>query len=1000
MQFGVSLLLFFLIASSAIAQTVIKSNSLEVVVDLVVRDKRGRPIRDLKPDDITIQSEGKTYPVKDLRWISPLTKPTEPAAKLEANAAPPATSATSATDALKEFRFVTLLFEPIPRESARLAQEATVELIDRSAGPNLFLSVFFARERLKMVQGFTSDPALLKKAVRNVVMSAGSKQIDDMATTAENQLRSLASSGQELDQLLRGQLPQPGGRGTDAADYVKAQQARLALDTLGMADSFQRQYQGRVSLSALRGAIDALAPLPGRKTIVYICRGLGSHPSLSPVFQNLIESANAKGVTIYGIDVTGLEQSERTREAAQMLARAAAASTATLSNAGDKAVTREEAMAFETAEQSALANPTTLLAELASATGGLVLSDSNDSRRMAQQVAEDIASYWELTYSPQVESLDGSFHPIAVRVGRKGAKVQARKGFFALGPGDDKAVEPFETSLLKAISETETPTAVPFDVQLIDLPGTAGKAAGEIVVETPIGELDLEEVPAESIVRLRSGVLALLRDESGEIRQRLSQKIDWKAPLDQLEAARRGTLQWHKSFQVPPGKYTLEVALADRQSKRFGVKKIPVVIAAPAPGQLFLSAVSRIRPESAPAPAHPDWLKFNGAALTPHATAKVPLAGADAGLSFLVVIQRAEAPGPLDLELDVRLDGKSLVTLPVPLDEATRQAKGAFSYVATLPANDLEPGSYEFQFRARQDQQTASRSALLVLDPAPNYKPKPVAAPVSSAVATESVPEAPPVVLTMRTFSPVDNAPKLDAEQQRVLFEKVKETGRRWASSLINFTCLQLTDRYSDRSGDNNWKKSDTIREMVTYYNGKESYQDLIADGIFPADRPTVKAIRSFGEFGGMMRIVVGPKADPRMEWLGFVEIDGMRLHRIGYRVEQKNSGYRMTREQPFEQYASAFEGELFVEAETLSIRRITLHTQGIPERFPFQDAAHEIDYDYTRIGGQSYLLPVKSVMQTRFGKRKLARSEMTFSGYRKWASESRIQFDTGAPQP
>ncbi|MCX6613396.1 MAG: VWA domain-containing protein [Acidobacteria bacterium] len=965
-------------------ETTIRTNSLEVVVDLVVRDKRGRPLKDLQPAEIVVQSESKAYPIKSLRWVSPAASA---AASLSASPTESKAITKEDSDPLRAYRFVTILFEQLPRESAKLAFDATNALIEKATAPNLFFSVFLARERLKLVQGFTADPVPLKQAIKAVTLAAGFKQSDDLVALAENQLKSLAGSGQELEQFMRGQIPNPtvvGGPGAapvDAGQFVRAQQVRIALDMMGMADSFQRQDRGRVSLNSLRAAINAVANLPGRKTIVYVCRGLGSHPSLMPVFQRLIEAANSKGVSIYGIDVTGLEQSERTREAANMLARAAAASTATLSAAGDKAVSREEAMAFETAEQSALANPTTLLAELASATGGLVLSDTNDSRKIAQQIAEDITSHWELTYNPEVESFDGAFHPIAVKVKRKDAKVQARKGFFALAPGDNRSVEPFETSLLKALSEKEAPTAVSFDAQLLDVYTENGVVHGEVVVETPIAEMDLEELPIEKVVRLKSAVLAFLRDEKGEIRERLSQQIDWKAPLDQIEKARSGTLQWHRSFTAPPGKYTLEIAMADRQSTRLGVKRIPVVLEAAPAGQLSLGAISRVRPEAAASPSHPAWLKFNSTALTPFATAKAPLAGSASSLSLLLVLQPANS-GLIELEAQIVRDGQEIARLPIPLDEATGKAKGRFSYVVSLPTEILEPGSYKIQINARQGTQQATRSIQLQLDPAPEYKPP--ARPLVSSV------EAPkPVELTMRSFAALDPDQKLNSAEQQILFERVKQTGRQWADGLINFTCLQLTDRFFDRQGNDGWKKSDTIREMVTYYNGKESYEDL------SPEREATKSIRSFGEFGGMMRIVVGSKVNPAMEWRGYVEIDGRRLHRIGYSISKANSGYRMTRENPFEQYMPAYEGELFVEVDSLLIRRITLRTQAIPERFSFQDATHEIDYDFTRIGGQSYLLPVKSVMQTRVGKRKLVRSEINFSNYRKWSSDTKIQFDT-----
>jgi len=180
---------------------------------------------------------------------------------------------------------------------------------------------------------------------------------------------------------------------------------------------------------------------------------------------------------------------------------------------------------------------------------------------------------------------------------------------------------------------------------------------------------------------------------------------------------------------------------------------------------------------------------------------------------------------------------------------------------------------------------------------------------------------------------------------------------------------------------------------MVTYYNGKESYELLYEGTSFPADRPSFKGIRSFGEFGGLMQIVLGRKANAAMEWKGVVEIEGRKMHRFAYHVAQPNSGYTLTRNTPYQLYLPAYDGEVFAEEDSMLIRRITLRTSEIPESFPFQEATHEVDYDFQLLGGASHVLPVRAVMQTCVGKRQLARSEITFSHYRKWSGESKIQF-------
>lgn len=966
--------------TAAAGQEVMRMNTSEILLDLIVRDKRGRLVKDLNPADIVISDGGKQYPATSLRLMSVAS----PGAESEAP------KSKSGKDAFRQLRLVTFLFEPLPRESARLAKETATELIARAGGTNVFFNVVFAKERLKVLQAFTTDRTALGKAIQVATLQAGSKGSDDMAKVAETNLRSLSMGPDDFDRLMRGDMPksQMGQGNTDPTDVVRAQQATVMLNMLSLADSMQRQYAGRVSFNALRAAVRALAPLPGRKTIVYVCRGVTSHPSLTQTFRDLTEAANAAGVSIYGVDATGLEVSERTREAAQMLARAAAASMSVRNSTGGEAVTREQVMAFETAEQSAMANPSTLLAELAAATGGLVLSDSNDSRKMAQQIAEDIAGYWEVTYKPEIESFDGSFHPVSVKVQRNNVKVQARKGYFAVPPGVEGQVAPFEIPLLAALqSKGPPPGDIPFDAITTDLvPAAGGRTRGELSIELPIERFGIETEPAEGVFRVRAAILALFRDEKGEIVERLSQTVPYQGPLDRVEDAKHGMFHWHKPYTLPPGHYDLEIALQDRVGQKISTQKSKVTVRPVADHGLDLSAVRWVRPEAAPAGAsEEDPLWSNGAVLNPHAVTRTALAGSTAGLPLHLVLHKGNADPP-KLEAAISRDGEALAKMPVEVPAAGLQKK-AIPIVITLPTRDLEPGHYEMEFTASQGTETARQVFAIDLDAAPGYvaRHKPVA-----AVAAVAVPEEPAIRLKLST-SDSFTGKALDAEQQRELVERLKQRAKDWSGSLIDFVCLQVTDRFVDRTGKGEFAPADTIREMVTYVNGKESY-DLLA-GATSKSSTTSRGVRSFGEFGGMMRSVLSEQAKATLRWKGIAERDGSRMHVFEYRVPHETSMYRLTQEDPYRVFKPSYSGEIYAEEDTLHVRRITLQTSEIPEKFPFQEATHEIDYEFQRIAGVSYLLPARSVMQTRIGKRRVVRSEMQFSNYRKWSTESTIRF-------
>ena len=81
-----------------------------------------------------------------------------------------------------------------------------------------------------------------------------------------------------------------------------------------------------------------------------------------------------------------------------------------------RGVTRDQATALDRGRDALRAGGQNSLAELADATGGFLIANSNDLRTPLRRVSEDIGSYYELAYAPHIEKLDGSFRKISVRV--------------------------------------------------------------------------------------------------------------------------------------------------------------------------------------------------------------------------------------------------------------------------------------------------------------------------------------------------------------------------------------------------------------------------------------------------------------------------------------------------------------------------------------------------------------------------------------------------------
>src|SRR6202046_1746249 len=131
----------------------VKTNVDEVLLDLIVRDKKGKPITDLKPGEITVTDNGAKQTIISFR-------------QGRGSEAISATGAATPLDPLRQIRLVTLAFEPLPAPDQRkLARTAAIDLIKGDQGVNVFYSVVVIDTRLLVLQRFTNDRAALTTAI-------------------------------------------------------------------------------------------------------------------------------------------------------------------------------------------------------------------------------------------------------------------------------------------------------------------------------------------------------------------------------------------------------------------------------------------------------------------------------------------------------------------------------------------------------------------------------------------------------------------------------------------------------------------------------------------------------------------------------------------------------------------------------------------------------------------------------------------------------------------
>ncbi len=269
--------------------------------------------------------------------------------------------------------------------------------------------------------------------------------------------------------------------------------------------------------------------------------------------------------------------------------------------------------------------------------------------------------------------------------------------------------------------------------------------------------------------------------------------------------------------------------------------------------------------------------------------------------------------------------------------------------------------------------------------------PQTVSALRALITATSTLPEAPPA--PPKPVAP--GIPPPDSIEQKRILAEITENARNYSQNLPNFICLQVTRRYGDNSGLENYRLIDTIAERLSYFEQKEDYKVVSVNGI-----PTTGGLKheqlqgatSSGEFGSMLRDIFAAETETDFGWERWATLRGRRMYVFNFRVRQLNSKYTIYADSVKRTVVAAYHGLIYADRETGMVMRIKMECEGLPLDFPIQTVDLDMNYDFTKISGQSFLLPLKSEIHSREGKF-LVKNEVEFRLYNRFGTESNIQF-------
>ncbi|HYJ46652.1 MAG TPA: VWA domain-containing protein [Pyrinomonadaceae bacterium] len=683
-------------------------NAAEVPFDVVVRDRKGRPVTDLRASDFEVYEDGVAQQVNSFRLV---TREQRGGSDATAGATPESPDSLKnqrpvtgkplpgVTEAGPRLSAVAIVFDRLTPDGRARASRAALSYLGEKDD---LVGVFLTDLSLITLQSYTNDTQLVRKAIENAGTSSLSLYISTNAQARD--VRKLL--GEAIEEVKRN--PQNSG----------AQMAKKLLEMqlwdLEINEESQRNQQGLATIHGLLQVASSLQALPGRKAIILFSEGLVIPPLVAGPFRELINAANRNNVSIYTIDAAGLRVESKLEETRKEIVSRSNLRMIQEANKEDSRGPMTKGL--ERNEDLLNLNPDSGLGQLADQTGGFYITDTNGIETRLQKIDEDLHTYYMMSYSPKNQSYDGGYRKIEVRVKRPGLSVQSRKGYFAINGVFATPVLSYEAPALALLGKGERPQSFPLRAAAFNFPEAERTGLAPVIVEAPMGAITFQADNSGKLYKTDFSIVVLVKDQAGQVVQKLSKQYQLSGALTEMEAAKQGRLLFYREADLPPGRYNLETIAYDqptgRASARTGVLEVPETDA----GKLRLSSVvivMNVEKTTADAKTGSPF-QVGDLILYPNVEEAIHKATSKQLPFFFTIYTPAGAQTAPKLLIELRQNGKALARIPAEINAP--DAKGRIQYVAGLPLESIPPGQYELKVIVEDGVTTLTRSGFFSVE--------------------------------------------------------------------------------------------------------------------------------------------------------------------------------------------------------------------------------------------------------------------------------------------
>jgi VWFA-related protein len=543
-------------------EDVIKITSNLVNFDLMVKDKKGKAITDLKAEDFILTENGVRQNIEFFdATLTGSNLPIKPAAI-------PLPGKPAGPEKLPR-NIISLVLDGQTTEGQHLkhVRDGMTKYIKERISDSDSVAIFAISGGLQLLQPFTQDKAKLVAAVEKAEgISSGSK-------TSEQ--RSINESMATLrDQLAAG----PTG-------VVQSNEGGSALAQAMISQHILEQYvalrstlsaqQTRPILAGLAAICEGLRPILGKKTLVMFSQGFVAPQNLDWQVQSTIDLANRANVTIYIIDSTGLTGG--TPQSGALVPGSALSGISAATSQENRIRAGAGESVFDITRQEGLNRQQDLLYRISGDTGGQFIKNTNDIAAGLGRIDEEIRSRYTLAYHSTDPNFEGSFRKVKIEVRRPDAKVLARPGYYAIPPDQVVPLSPADKNLFANFDSMSARPTLPLSLQVIPFRSHPGYYTVPLSFEIPPAAVQFEQKGDKQ--RLQLEVVGLVRNVGDEkIISRLGGSFDIELTRQQYESILNDKIFYRQDVQLEAGSYTIALVVKDRLSGKAAAKRQQLIL--------------------------------------------------------------------------------------------------------------------------------------------------------------------------------------------------------------------------------------------------------------------------------------------------------------------------------------------------------------------------------------------------------------------------------------